>query len=271
MADIISGGGSALADLFGSDAPPKAILNRYAAPTVKAGGALASGLLSDVNTLGKTALDQYLAAQPGMENLAGQQENTLQSLLARRLNTDPNALLQQIGSTAYGFINPEVINPLAQADVNRDIVMRRARGLNPAAVDSTSERLRNARIASGRYYDVARDVNANLPNLFGQAFNQNAANEAAAAGYIPQIMQTRESVAARPTTGIMNRINTAGAATGVGGQAISNVNAGTQGFKQPRNWADRIGAASQSIGEGLSGTLGQIGQLAGAVGGGGGL
>jgi len=271
MADIISGGGSALADLFGSDAAPKAILNRFAAPTAKAGGALSTDLLKDVNMLGKTALDQYLAAQPGMERLAGQQENTLQSLLGRRLNADPNALLQQIGSTAYGFINPEIINPLSAADVNRDILMRRARGINPAAVDSTSERLRNARIASGRYYDVARDVNANLPNLFGQAFNQTAANEAAAAGLIPQIMQTRESVSARPTTGILNRINTAGAATGVGGQSIGNINAATQGFKQPRNWADRIGAASQSIGEGLSGTLGQVGQLAGAVGGGGSL
>lgn len=270
MPDIISGGGGAIADLFGSDAAPKAVLNRYAAPTVKAGGALSANLLGDVNNLSKTALDQYLAAQPGMERLAGQQENTLQGLLGRRLNADPNALLKSVGDTAYGFINPDVINPLSAADVNRDVVMRRARGLNPAALDSTSERLRNARIASGRYYDVARDVNANLPNLYGQAFNQNAANEAAAAGYIPQIMQTREGVSTRPTTGIMNRINTAGAATNVGGQSIANTTAGTQGFKQPRNFADRLGAASQSIGEGLSGTIGQVGQLAGALGGGGG-
>lgn len=270
MPDIFSAGGGALADLFGSDAAPKAILNRYAAPTARAGGTLSTNLLSDVNSLGKTALDQYLAAQPGMERLAGQQENTLQGILGRRLNADPNALLKSVGDTAYGFINPDVINPLSAADVNRDILTRRARGLNPAAVDSTSERLRNARIASGRYYDVARDVNANLPNLYGQAFNQNAANEAAASGIIPQIQQNYESVAARPTTGLMNRINTAGAATGVGGQSIGNINAATQGFKQPRNWADKIGAASQTIGEGVSGTLGQVGQLAGALGGGGG-
>lgn len=269
MADIISGSGGAIADLFGSDAAPKAVLNRYAAPTVKAGGSLSANLLGDVNSLSKTALDQYLAAQPGMERLAGQQENTLQGLLGRRLNADPTALLKSVGDTAYGFINPAVIDPLSQSDVNRDILSRRARGLNPAAVDSTSERLRNARVASQRYYDVARDVNANLPNLYGQAFNQNAANEQAAAGYIPQIMQTNEGVSARPTTGILNRINTAGAATDVGAKSIANATAGTQGFKQPRNFADRLGAASQSIGEGLSGTIGQVGQLAGAMGGGG--
>ena len=269
MADIISGSGGAIADLFGSDAAPKAVLNRYAAPTVKAGNNLTEGLLTDVNGLSKSALDQYLAAQPKMGQLAGQQEGVLNTLLDRRLGADPNALLKSVGDTAYGFINPNVVDPLSRMDVNRDILMRRARGINPAAVDSTSERLRNARIASGRYYDVARDVNANLPNLYGQAFNQNAANEAAAAGYIPQIQQNYEGVASRPTTGIANRINTAGAATDVAGRTIGNVTAGTQGFKQPRNFADRLGAASQSIGEGLSGTIGQVGQLAGSMGGGG--
>jgi len=273
MADVISGSIGSLADLFGSDAPPQAIINRYSKGTVKAGEGLSKDLLGDVNNLSKTALDQYLSAQPGMERLAGQQENTLQGLLGRRLNADPNALLKSVGDTAYGFINPAVIDPLSQSDVNRDILSRRARGLNPAAVDSTSERLRNARVASQRYYDVARDVNANLPNLYGQAFNQNAANEQAAAGYIPQIMQTREGVAARPTTGILNRINTAGAATDVGGKSIANTNAATTGFQTPRNWADRVGAAAQTTGEGVQGSLNQLSQVAGIAGsmGGGGM
>lgn len=269
MADIISGSGAAISDLFGSNAAPKAVLNRYAKGTVNAGNTLSNDLLTDTNSLSKSALDTYLAGQPKQEQLAGQQEGTLNTLLNRRLNADPNALLQSVGNTAYGFINPNVVNPLSQFDVNSSILNRRARGLNPAAVDSTSERLRNARVASQRYYDVARDVNANLPNLYGQAFNQNAANEQAAAGYIPQIQQNYESVSARPTTGIANRINTTGAATDVAGKTIANVNAGTQGFQQPRNFADRLGAASQSIGEGVSGTIGQLGQLAGSMGGGG--
>jgi hypothetical protein len=270
--DLVSGGGAALASLFGSDEAPRAVLNRYAAPTAKAAGKAGTELLTDTSGLGKTALDTYLAAQPKMESLAGQQENVLTNLLGRRLAADPNALLQNVGNTAFGFINPNVVNPLAQFDVNSVNLMRRARGLNPAAVDSTANRLRDARIASGRYYDVARDAYQALPNLYGQAFNQNAANEAAAAGAIPAISAAYEGVATRPTTGILNRIGTAGAAQDVAGKTIANVTGATQGYKQPRNWADRLGAASADIGSGLSGTLGQLGSLAGAAqGGGGGL
>lgn len=270
MADLISGGGGALASLFGSDEAPRAVLNRFAAPTAKAAGKLSTDLLTDTNALSKTALDSYLAQQPRMEALAGGQEGVLRSLLARNLSADPNALLGQIQQTAYGAIDPNVINPLSQFDVNSQAIMRRARGLAPGAIDSTAERLRNARVASQRYYDVARDVTGILPNLYGQAFNQGQANEAAAASRIPGIAAGYESVANRPFTGLLNRIGTAGAAENVGTQGISNITAATQGFKQPRNWADRIGAASQDIGAGLSGTLGQVGQLAGAMGGGGG-
>lgn len=269
MADLISGGGGALASLFGSDEAPRAVLNRFAAPTAKAAGALGSSLLTDTNALGKTALDTYLGAQPKMQALAGDQEGVLRTLLGRNLNADPNALLQSVGNTAYGFINPAVVNPLSQFDVNLDAVTRRARGLSPGALDSTAERLRNARVASQRYYDVSRDVTGILPSLYGQAFGQQQANEAAAAGRIPAISAAVEGVAARPTTGILNRIGTAGAAQNVGASTLANINAATQGYKQPRNWADRIGAASQDIGAGLSGTLGQLGQLAGAAGGGG--
>jgi hypothetical protein len=265
MADIFSGTVGGLTDLLGSDEAPKAVLNQYSAPTISAGGKLTTDLLGDTNKLSKSALDTYLAAQPKMQQLAGQQENTLQGLLARRLNSDPTALLKSVGDTAYGFINPNVVNPLSQFDVNSNILSRRAHGLNPAAVDSTSERLRNARIASQRYYDVANQVNQNLPNLYGQAFQQNQANENAAAGYIPQIQQSYESVAARPTTGLANRINTAGAAEGVGGQHIANVNAATQGFHQHRNIADRIGAANQTISEGVHGTMNDIGQMIGGA------
>lgn len=271
MADIIGGGGGALASLFGSDAAPRAVLNRFAAPTAKAAGALSTSLLTDTNALSKTALDNYLAQQGKFQDLAGGQEGVLRSLLARDINADPNALLGQIQNTAYGAINPNVVNPLSQFDVNSAAIMRRARGMAPGAIDSTAERLRNARVASQRYYDVARDVTGILPNLYSQAFGQNQANEAAAASRIPGIAASYEGVANRPFTGILNRIGTAGAAENVGGQGIQNITAATQGYKQPRNWADRIGAASQDIGAGLSGTLGQLGSLASMGGGGGSL
>ena len=267
--DIIGGIGGSIGSLFGSDAAPKAVLNRFAAPTVKASGKLGAELLGDVGGLSKSALDTYLGAQPKMGALAGQQEGVLNTLLGRQLNFDPNALLGQIQGTAYGAINPSVVNPLSQFDVNQANIAARARGLNPAAVDSTANRLRNARVASQRYYDVARDVTQQLPSLYGQAFQQQQNAAQTAAGLTPQIAAAYEGVAQRPTQGIMNRINTVGAAQDVGAKTIGNVTAGTQGYKQDRNFADRLAAASSDIGSGLSGTLGQVAGLAGAAGGGG--
>lgn len=253
--------GGMISDLFGSDEAPRAVLNRYAAPTAKSIGRLDTDLTNDVNGLSKDALDKYMASQGKMEGLAGQQEGVLNTLLQRRLNADPNALLQNVGKTAFSFIDPNVINPLSQFDVNSNAIMRRARGLNPAAVDSTADKLRNARIASGRYYDVARDAYQQLPGLYNSAFQQNNANENAAAGIIPQIAQTYEGVARRPTTGIMDRINTAGAAGDVGGRGINSILAATQGYKQPRNFADRLGAAGERGEQGMM----QMAQLAASV------
>lgn len=266
--DIISGGGGAIASLFGSDEAPRAVLNRFAAPTAKASGRLSTDLLSDVNALSKSALDRYLAAQPQLEGLAGQQEGVLRDILNRRSTFDPTNLLRDVGSTAFSFINPSVIEPLSRFDVNMDVLNRRARGLSPAAVDSTADRLRRARVASGRYLDTARDVYATLPNLFGQAFNQGLMIDAQTGAIIPQIAAGYESLAARPTAGIMNRISTAGSAQNVGSQGIQNILNATQGYRQPRNWADRIGAASQDIGQMVNGIAGLAG---GAAGGGGGL
>lgn len=270
LGNLVSGTGGAVASLFGSDDPPKAILNRFAAPTAKASGALSSELLKDVNSLSKGALDTYMGGQGKLTSLAGQQEGVLNDILARNLNADPNALLQNVGQTAFGFINPSVINPLAQFDVNSVNLSRRARGLNPAAVDSTAERLRNARVASGRYFDVARDAYNALPNLYGQAFQQQQANQANAAGIVPQIAGAYEGIFSRPTTGILNRINTANAANAAGGSGIQNILSATQGYQTPQNFADRLGAASQQIGSSMSQTEAGIGSILGALGGGGG-
>jgi len=264
--DIFSGGGGAIASLFGSDDAPKAVLNRFAAPTAKAGGKLSTDLLTDTNALSKSALNDYLALQPKFTSLAGQQEGILNDILSRRLAMDPNAILQNVGNTAFGFINPNVVDPLSRFDVNSMNLLRRARGLNPAAVDSTADRLRNARIASGRYYDVARDAYGALPNLVSQVYAQNALNDATAAGIVPQIANAWEGVAARPTMGVLNRIGAANASLGAGGNSIANINAATQGFKQPQNWADRIGAASQNVGQMVNG----IASVAGGASGGGG-
>lgn len=253
--------GEGISALFGSDAAPRAILNRYAAPTAKAVGSLGTNLVNDVNGLSKEALDTYMAKQGKMEDLAGQQEGVLNTILQRRLNADPNQLLQDVGHTAFSFINPDVVNPLSQFDVNSNTLSRRARGLNPASVDSTADRLRSARIASGRYYDVARDAYAALPGLYNSAYGQGQSNDATAAGIVPGIAQSYEQVASRPTMGLMNRINTAGAAADVGGRGIQSVLNATQGYKTPRNFADRLGAATTGLETGIS----NMAQMAGST------
>lgn len=264
---LFSSGGTAIKALFGSDEAPQAILNRYAAPTAKASQRLATQTLDETGAASRRALDTYLAGQPTQERLAGEQEGVLRTLLQRRLGSSPDELLGRVGQTAFGFIDPNVVSPLARFDVNYDTLTRRARGLNPAAVDSTANRLRTARVASGRYYDTARDVINRLPELYGRASDINEANLAAAAGYIPQAAGAYENVAARPTTGILNRLRTAGEAQNVGSSGISNVLAATQGYRTPQNFADRLGTAVEAVGGGLDSALGQA---AGALGGGGG-
>jgi hypothetical protein len=264
MADYFGGG--ALASLFGKDAAPRAVLNRFAAPTAKPLGQYGGTLLGDIEPLQQQAVTDYLGMQPKFQGLAGQQEGVLNTLLGRRLNADPNQLLQNIGQTAFGFIDPNVVSPLAKFDVNYDTLSRRARGLNPAAVDSTAERLRNARIASGRYYDTAKQAYSALPQLYNEAFGQGLSNDAAAAGLVPQIAAGYESVASRPWNAINQRIASAGGASDAASKAIQGVLAATQGYKTPKNWADRIGAASQN----LSGSVGDLAGLYGSLGGGGG-
>ncbi len=273
MADYFGGG--AIASLFGEDAAPRAVLNRFAAPTAKPLGQYGGSFLNAIQPLQQQATQDYLGFQPKFGELAGQQEGVLNQLLSRRLNQDPNQLLRDVGQTAFGFIDPNVVSPLARFDVNYDTLARRARGLSPAAVDSTAERLRNARIASGRYYDTARQAYGALPGLYSEAFGQGLSNDAAAAGLVPQIAAGYEGVANRPFNAINQRIGSTGAASDAASKAIQGVLAATQGYKTPKNWADRVGAVSQN----LSGSVGDLVGLAGSLqglqqgqgGGGGGL
>lgn len=269
IGDIVGGLGGAIGSLFGSDDAPRAVLNRFAAPTAKPLGRYGGSLLADIEPLQRQAVTDYLGFQPRMTALAGQQENVLNTILGRRLRADPEQLLRDVGQTAFSFIDPNVVSPLARFDVNYDTLARRARGLNPAALDSTAERLRNARIASGRYYDTARQAYAALPGLYNEAFGQGLSSDAAAASLVPQIAAGYESVAARPWNAINQRISSAGGAADTANRAIQGVLAATQGYKTPKNWADRIGAASQDLGRGAEGIAGLFGL--GGGGGGGGL
>lgn len=241
--------GHGIQNLFGSKKPPKAILNRYAAKTAKGVARLGEDLTTDVNQQARDAFNTYMAGQGKQEALAGQQEGVLNTLMNRRLGADPNQLLQTIGNTAFGFINPNVVNPLAQFDVNANRLARAARGLNTASVDSTADRLRDARIASGRYLDTARQAYGALPGLYNSAFGQGVTNDQMAASYIPQIAGTYDAVSERPTTGIQNRIDTTGSAIDTAGRGIQNIINATQGYQQPQNFADRLGKTGIQTGQ----------------------
>lgn len=231
---------SDLVGMFGSDAPPRAILNRHAAPIQGAGKALATSTLRAIRPDIAAAFDTYMAGQGKQEGLAADQEGTLRTLLARRLADDPQTNLENIFRTAFSQIDPNVIAPLARFDVNTGILANRARGISPGAIDSTAERLRNARVASGRYYDVARNVYNVVPQLFNSAYAQGQANDASAAGFIPQISAGYEAVSSRPFQAIMNRLRAVAEGQGVESRGIANAVSATQGYQQPQNFADKF-------------------------------
>jgi hypothetical protein len=249
LGGLVSSTGQGIQNIWGSDDPPKAILNRYAAKTAKGAARLGEELTGDIGQQVRDAFATYMREQPRQEALARDQEGVLTTLRDRRLGANPNALLGDVGKTAFGFIDPNVINPLSRFDVNSNMLMRSARGLNPAAVDSTSERLRNARIASGRYYDVARDAYSALPGLYKEAYGQGVTNDAAAAGYTPSIAASYDAVASRPTRGIMSRIGTTTAGIDTSRKAIDAVTSATQGYQQPQNIWDKIGKTGVQTGQ----------------------
>jgi hypothetical protein len=246
-----SGGGIGLggvAAAFGGErGPPREVFTRGSWPLLTS----VRGTARDVSDYTRRALPGFFAdyerGTAQQRGFQGEQEGVLRDILARRSASDPEALLQRTGNTLFGFIQPNVLDPLGRADVNRDIVMRRARGLNPGAIDSTAERLRNARIASGRYYDVARNVYAQLPQVYQQLRDAGVADEALMAGVFPQIQQGYRALDYAPLSAIQGgqqaTLGGIGLAAAYGPAARANV----YGYHQPTNNWDRAGDASRAV------------------------
>lgn len=235
---------SAIGAGFGSDE----VTPRYLAPSLtKPLARLGKQALSSLGTGASAAEQKYNLGTARQESLMGEQEGVVRNLLSRALNQDPTRLLQDVGRTAFSFIDPNVVSPLSRFDVNYDRLGRMARGLNPAAVDSTSERLRNARIASGRYYDVARNIYGQLPQLYNQVFNAGLSNADLAAGYIPGLMRGYRNLDTAPLEAAQLVSN----AANLGSQNVGNINnalrSGVYGYQQQRNIWDRLGAVDTSM------------------------
>lgn len=252
---------------FGSDK----VTPRYLNPSLnKPLVDLGKSALSSLQTGGQAAEDMYNLGTARQQALMGEQEGVTRNLLNRRLNADPNQLLQQIGQTAFGFIDPNVVAPLSQFDVNSDRLMRSARGLNPAAVDSTSERLRNARIASGRYLDTARQAYGALPGLYNSAYGQGIQNEQIAQGLLPSVMRGYRALDMAPAEAAQIRADLANQGAGNVGNINEATKSGVFGYKQHKNVWDKLAQVDSTIKSDVQDIVGMAGSLAGMGGGQGG-
>jgi hypothetical protein len=259
--------GSALGAALGSDK----VTPRYLTPSLnKPLTELGKSALNSLQTGGAAAEQRFNLGTQRQEDLLGEQGNLYRDIINRRMGADPNQLLQSIGNTAFSFINPNVVAPLAQFDVNSEKLMRAARGLNPASVDSTGERLRNARVASGRYLDTARQAYGALPGLYNSAYGQGVNNEQMATSYLPQLAAGYRALDTAPAEAAQIRADLANSGAGSVGNINQALKGGVYGYKQDRNVWDRLGAADQSITNSTKDLLGTASQLAGAVGGAGG-
>lgn len=237
---------SALGAGFGSD-KWKAQLNPGAQPLIKPLSNLGVDTLKAIRTGADDFSRTWNAGTARQEGLMSDQEGVLRNLLNQRLTSDPTQLLRNVGGALTGLIDPNVISPLAKFDVNWDEIARRARGLNPAAIDSTSERLRNARIASGRYYDSLRTLSSILPTVYNQVYNAGINNADLASGYIPRIMAGYREIDRAPLVPLAARADLTNAGAG-NVQAINNaIKAGIFGYQKDRNIFDRLGAVDTSM------------------------
>lgn len=278
--------GTSIAAGFGkSDEAPKPVFLPGTKSSVKPLGRLGRDAIESLRTGGAAAEAAYNAGTAKQSSLLGEQENIVRSILNRRLSSQPEDLLRSVGNTAFSFIDPNVVSPLARFDVNTDRIARLARGLNPGAIDSTAQRLRDSRIASGRYYDVARQVYGAIPTLFNQAFNAGVTNDEMASGYLPSIMSAYRRLDRSPLEAAELRSSAANSGAGNFAAIADAIRRGVYGYQQPTNWADKLGKvdlamrdslqdainmASQVYGGFLSGGAGGAGGMLGGAGGGGG-
>lgn len=224
------------------------------------------------------------AGLPKQQALLGEQEGVIRGLLSKNQNADPLGLLRQVGETAMGWIKPSVIDPLARYDANAADILSRVRGISPDAADTTAARLRDARVASGRYYDTAKTFASMLPNLYNQVFNAGITNDANVAGYIPSIMDAYRALDRSGLVPLQTRSDLLTSGAGDVNAINNAIKSGIFGYAKDRNIFDRLGAMDSSMWNslkdavnmamsvygGLSGVGALGGGMKGGLGGGGG-
>lgn len=252
---------------FGSDkVTPRYLTKGLNAPLTDLG----KSALSSLQTGGQAAEDRYNLGTARQEGLMADQEGISRQLLARRMGADPNALLQQIGNTAFGFIGPNVLNPLAKHAADAWTLTARARGLNPAAVSSTGERLARAGEANKVYLQAANQAYGALPGLYNSAYGQGLQNESIAQGLLPSVMRGYRNLDTAPAEAAQIRSDLANQGAGNVGNINNAVRSGVYGYKQGSNVWDKLAAVDSTIKSDVKDLVGMAGSLAGMGGGQGG-
>lgn len=254
---------------FGSDDPPQEVFQRYVKPQLPLLRNLGTDALKSLRTGGAAAEAAYNQGTARQLGLLGEQEDIARTIAQRRLSSDPEDMLRRVGETAFGFIDPNVVQPLSRFDVSSERIRRLASGLSPGAIDSTAERLRNARIASGRYYDTARQVYGALPSLYNQVFNAGVTSDQLATSQFPALMSAYRNLDVAPLEAARLRAQ----ASNVGSDLVSNQSRAntlaTYGYQQPKNWADRLGDVDMAMRQSLQDAINMASQVYGGFLGGG--
>lgn len=258
---------SPIAAAFGSNAPPKEVWSLGTKPQVKALTKFGLGTINTLAPASAEAAARSKEAQTRNDALLEQQAGIWQGLL-NKPQMDPLGTYGAVGDRLFGYIKPNVLDPIARFNVNQGRVLSRALGTGEGPLASTSQRLFDAANTNRAYLDVAKSIIPQINPGFNQVFNAGLASDAAnvnRAGFIPQLIALNQSNALAPYNPVMAQINAWNALSSGFGNQGTNTALNRAGFLQEKNWADRVGDTTDAI-------LGRVGQLAsiyGSLGGGG--
>lgn len=258
---------SPIAAAFGSNAPPKEVWSLGTKPQVKALTKFGLGTINTLAPASAEAAARSREAQTRNDALLEQQAGIWQGLL-NKPQMDPLATYGAVGDRLFGYIKPNVLDPIANFAVNRGRADDRALLGTDGPLFSTTSRLRDAARSNQVWLDVAKSIIPQINPGFNQVFNAGLASDQAdvqRAGFIPQLIAAYQNQALAPYNPVMAQINAWNALSSGFGNQGTNTALNRTGFLQKKNWADRFGDTTDAV-------LGRVGQLAsiyGSLGGGG--
>lgn len=236
--------GGVLSNLFGSNKAPQPV--KY--PEIEKLANLNIGEVSKNLGLNNADLGQYstdVAANRGaVTDLTNRFTNLARGIQGR--NNDPFQNYTQIGNYLSGLINDHAVNPVINNLVNQTRIRNAVTGINPG-VDSTTDRLQRAGIASKVRLSALQDVINNLTPAANALFNQRQQADAFALGLAPQELALRNQAAANALLPLYAR-NQNMADQLAQAQAAANLfKSSVYGFKQPQNFWDKAGNALDAV------------------------